>query len=181
VAKSGGPDRGTLARESAPSESAGGHTPVIAKPVTVYWRPGCSSCSRLLRGLRTNEVAFEEVNIWDDATGAATVRALAHGTETVPTVVVGTVSLVNPSVDQVLQLISGTSATARHSPERRRRLTIGTVLVTSLFVDLLGHHALSWALDGVGVNVYVVWRVVDYWTARRLPASSPDAILQNEP
>jgi hypothetical protein len=138
----------------------------------------------MLRGLRANEVAFEEVNIWDDPTGTATVRALAHGNETVPTVVVGTVSLVNPSVATVLKVISGASAAGDQDSERLRqlrRLTIGIVVAASLVVDLLGHHSLSWALDGVAINVYVAWRLVEHWTARRLRGSSRSTILQSRP
>lgn len=125
----------------------------------------------MLRGLRTSEVAFEEVNIWDDPTGAAAVRAVAQGSEMVPTVVVGSVSLVNPSVAAVLAAISSPSTTTicdTERPRRLRRLTLGTILVASLRVDLLGHHALSWALDGVAVSVYVTWRMVEHWATRRL-------------
>lgn len=156
----------------------------LAEPVTVYWRPGCPSCALMLRGLRANEVAFEEVNIWDDPSGAATVRALAHGTETVPTVVVGTVALVNPSVAKVLTAISGATATGNRyteHPRRLRRLTIGTILTASLFVDLWGRHSLSWALDGVAVDVYVTWRIVERWMARRLRVNSRSKVLQGRP
>jgi len=46
-----------------------------------------------------------EHNIWDDADAAATVRRHARGNETVPTVVVGDIGLVNPSAGQVLALL----------------------------------------------------------------------------
>jgi mycoredoxin len=180
-------DIGTARCETAAIGGAGVQTFEIAKRVTVYWRPGCSSCARMLRGLRSSEVAFEEVNIWNDPSGAATVRALAHGSETVPTVVVGTVSLVNPSVAQVLKTIAGTSAKVSHSSQRAerlrrlRQLTIAIFVAASLVVDLLGHHSLSWALDGVVVSVYVAWRVVEQWTARRLRARSQFTNAPNEP
>jgi hypothetical protein len=64
---------------------------------------------------------------------------------------------------------------------RLRRLTIGAILVASLLVDLLGLHSLSWALDGVAVDVYVTWRAVEHWTARRLRGSSRLTILRNQP
>jgi hypothetical protein len=64
---------------------------------------------------------------------------------------------------------------------RLRRLTIGVILVASLLVDLLGLHSLSWALDGVAVDVYVTWRVVEHWTTRRLRGSSRLTTLQNQP
>jgi mycoredoxin len=65
------------------------------KPI-VYWRPGCQFCLRLR--LRTLGVAGRAswVNIWRDPEAAAAVRAVAAGNETVPTVVVGGDSRVNP-------------------------------------------------------------------------------------
>lgn len=72
-------------------------------PVTVYWRPGCGFCSSLLRGLERNQVAFDRVNIWEDDDGAAFVRSVADGNETVPTVRVVDVALVNPSSNDVLR------------------------------------------------------------------------------
>jgi mycoredoxin len=62
----------------------------------VYWRPGCAYCLRLR--VMTVGVAGRAswVNIWRDPAGAAAVRAVAGGNETVPTVVVGGESRVNP-------------------------------------------------------------------------------------
>lgn len=79
--------------------------------IVVYWRPGCMFCSSLLRQLRRRSVPHRRVNIWDDATGAARVRAVAHGNETVPTVDVGDVPLVNPDVHTVL------ATAARFAPD----------------------------------------------------------------
>ena len=70
-------------------------------PVVVYWRPGCPYCARLRWGLRRAKVVTEEINIWSDPAGAAFVRSVNAGDETVPTVVVGTTSLVNPTPRQV--------------------------------------------------------------------------------
>lgn len=50
-----------------------------------------------------------EHNIWDDPADAAIVRQHADGNETVPTVVVGDVGLVNPSADQLLQVLDETA------------------------------------------------------------------------
>lgn len=69
--------------------------------ITVFWRPGCPFCNNLFRQLEQHGVAHQRVNIWDDPTAAATVRSIANGNETVPTVLVGTVGLVNPSVQQI--------------------------------------------------------------------------------
>ncbi|MBL7498751.1 NrdH-redoxin [Frankia sp. CNm7] len=73
-------------------------------PVTVYTRPGCPHSFLLRRGLRRRRIDFTEVNIWADPHGAAAVRAVAAGNETVPTVHVAGQWLVNPSTAQVDQL-----------------------------------------------------------------------------
>lgn len=70
--------------------------------IVVYWRQGCGFCSRLLGRLDQYEIPHRLVNIWDDPDGAAFVRSVARGNETVPTVTVGPVALVNPSVVQLL-------------------------------------------------------------------------------
>ncbi|NHD19463.1 MULTISPECIES: glutaredoxin family protein [Actinopolyspora] len=78
--------------------------------VLVYSRPGCPFCTSLRAGLRKHGVSFDEVNIWEDGQAAATVRSLAAGNETVPTVVVGSWSGVNPSAEEVR------AAAAEHAP-----------------------------------------------------------------
>jgi uncharacterized protein (DUF427 family)/glutaredoxin len=80
-----------------PADSAAG--------IEVLWRPGCPYCSRLRRGLRRAGVATVERNIWADPAAAARVRAVTGGDETVPTVVVGGLALVNPSVNDVLAAV----------------------------------------------------------------------------
>lgn len=84
-------------------------TPASPVQVTVYWRPGCPFCAMLRAGLRRHDVEHTEVNIWDDPDAAAFVRSVARGNETVPTVTVGTVSLVNPSAREVAALVSAAS------------------------------------------------------------------------
>ena len=71
-----------------------------AKPV-IYWRPGCPYCARLRWGLRRMKVTVEELNIWTDPAAAAFVRSVNGGDETVPTVVVAGVTLLNPTPRQV--------------------------------------------------------------------------------
>ena len=73
--------------------------------VVVYSRPGCPFCTMLRTGLKLRGVPFREVNIWQDPEAAAFVRSVARGNETVPTVSVGDVSLVNPSAKQVAALV----------------------------------------------------------------------------
>ncbi len=75
--------------------------------ITVYWRPGCPFCGSLFRQLDHAQLPHRRVNIWDDESGAAMVRSIARGNETVPTVTVGDpsaggVGLVNPNVAQIL-------------------------------------------------------------------------------
>jgi mycoredoxin len=73
--------------------------------ITFYWRPGCGFCMALERRLDGLGVPLDKRNIWEDAEAAATVRSIADGNETVPTLVVGEVGMVNPSVDRVLEVI----------------------------------------------------------------------------
>jgi mycoredoxin len=70
--------------------------------VVVYSRPRCAYCDRLRAGLVKSRVPFREVNIWEDPSAAAAVRAVAKGNETVPTVNVGDRWMVNPSTATVL-------------------------------------------------------------------------------
>ena len=79
--------------------------------VVIHWRPGCGFCSSLLRGADKAGLDYEARNIWEDEEAAAFVRSVADGNETVPTVRVGDVALVNPSTAQLLQ------AVAEHAPD----------------------------------------------------------------
>jgi len=56
-------------------------------------------------GLRSARVPAEWVNIWEDCAAAARVRAITGGDETVPTVVVGTQAMVNPSARHVVAAV----------------------------------------------------------------------------
>ncbi|GAB3394184.1 glutaredoxin family protein [Amycolatopsis echigonensis] len=73
--------------------------------VEFYWRPGCPFCSRLRGDLRRVGLPLREINIWERPAAAATVRAVAGGNETVPTVVVGEKAMVNPTAGQVLDAV----------------------------------------------------------------------------
>lgn len=73
--------------------------------VEFFWRPGCPFCMFLERKLSKAGVTLDKRNIWDEPEAAAIVRSAAQGNETVPTVRVGDVSLVNPSAKQVLALL----------------------------------------------------------------------------
>ncbi|MEV7332057.1 glutaredoxin domain-containing protein [Micromonospora sp. NPDC093244] len=65
------------------------------RPV-VYWRPGCRYCLQLRFSLGRLARRAHWVDIWHDPAGAAAVRAVAGGNETVPTVVLGGQAFVNP-------------------------------------------------------------------------------------
>jgi len=74
-----------------------------ARPaLTVFARPGCPFCLLLLRRIRRAGLPFEQVDIWKDPAAAAYVRSVADGDETVPTVRIGDLALVNPSIAQVV-------------------------------------------------------------------------------
>jgi mycoredoxin len=103
VGKRVGPDRvGSIVQ---PADS-----PRTKSAITVYWRPGCSFCRHLRRELDHRNVPHQLVNIWDDPSGAAFVRSVAGGNETVPTVSIGELALVNPGIHAVL------SAAMTHAP-----------------------------------------------------------------
>ncbi|AYN37814.1 hypothetical protein D9753_01230 [Streptomyces dangxiongensis] len=65
------------------------------RPV-VYWRPGCPYCLRLRLRLGRGARQLHWVDIWRDPAGAAAVRAVNNGDETVPTVIVAGRPHVNP-------------------------------------------------------------------------------------
>ena len=71
--------------------------------ITFYWRPGCGFCMGLERQLAKQSIALDKRNIWEDPEAADFVRLHANGSETVPTVAVGEIVMVNPSPTQVLQ------------------------------------------------------------------------------
>ncbi|WP_327677128.1 glutaredoxin domain-containing protein [Streptomyces sp. NBC_00467] len=68
---------------------------VDGRPI-VFWRPGCPYClrMRIRLGRRARQVHW--VDIWRDPAGAAEVRAVNDGNETVPTVFVAGRPHVNP-------------------------------------------------------------------------------------
>jgi mycoredoxin len=154
--------------------------------VTVYWRPGCPFCAALRWRLRRLGVATSDIDIWSDPAAAEELRRIAGGNETVPTVVVGGIAMVNPTASQVLDAIRrsrpatvatsavGESGTGEPGAARIRAARIGrsrrpapvvaawlvvsAAVVASFTVDALGYHGLSWACDGVAVAAYLVVR-----------------------
>ncbi len=70
--------------------------------IEVFWRPGCPFLEGLGRGLDEAGVPINLRNIWENPADAAIVRSLADGKETVPTLLIGPVALVNPSARLVM-------------------------------------------------------------------------------
>jgi mycoredoxin len=70
----------------------------------VYWRPGCPFCMRLRASLGRRADRLIWVDIWADPAGAASVRAVADGNETVPTVITADAAMVNPPPEAVRAL-----------------------------------------------------------------------------
>ena len=97
--------------------------------IDLYWRPGCIFCRSLRRQLDRIGLERVEHNIWDDEEAAAIVRRHAAGHETVPTVVIGDIALVNPKAKDVLAVAD---AEAPHLvPDdvvRPRSGTLGTLV-----------------------------------------------------
>ncbi len=90
-----------------------------ADSIEFYSRPGCPFCMGLERSLNKAGIPLEKRNIWDDPDAASFVRSVAGGNETVPTVRIGTTSLVNPSMDEVA------AALAREMPDLARNMAEG--------------------------------------------------------
>lgn len=142
-----------------------------AAAVTVYWRPGCPYCYSLRRALRRSGLAVTEINIWESPDASARVRSYANGNETVPTVVIGNVALVNPSARQVLEATHNLVHTGV-DPDTElgglnastvlpaiQWLVIGAMIVFSFVSDAMGHSTVSWATDGVALLLYLGFRI----------------------
>jgi glutaredoxin len=71
------------------------------REVVVYRRPGCPYCVLLTVQLRVARIGFRSVNVWRDAAASDFVRRHNGGDELVPTVLVGTSILRNPTLGQV--------------------------------------------------------------------------------
>ncbi|MGW4485994.1 glutaredoxin domain-containing protein [Amycolatopsis sp. NPDC004368] len=78
--------------------------------VEFYWRPGCGFCAALRRPLMASGLTVKEINIWEEPGAAERVREVANGNETVPTVIVGDIAMVNPSFAEVEAAVKAASA-----------------------------------------------------------------------
>lgn len=52
------------------------------------------------------DVSYESINIWEIPGAGVKVRSITGGNETVPTVTIGDIGLVNPSAKRVISLIA---------------------------------------------------------------------------
>jgi len=87
----------SIAAREAQARSAADSRPIV------YWRPGCPYCLRLRLRLGREAHRTYWVNIRKDPAGAVAVRAITGADETVPTVVAGADSFVNPDPRQLLR------------------------------------------------------------------------------
>lgn len=140
----------------------------VQSPVVVFWRPGCPYCVRLRSKLDRARVLVEEIDIWEHPDAAAFVRSVAGGDETVPTVRLWDEVMVNPSprvvIDEIRRRDPGLIGTGAGPRRRQGRLQVVQWVVVAMLIGLsftaeaLGHSSLSWALDGVAVASYLVFR-----------------------
>ena len=70
--------------------------------IEVFWRPGCPFFEGLGRTLDEAGVPTNLRDISENPDDAAIVRSIADGNETVPTLIIGPVALVNPSARLVM-------------------------------------------------------------------------------
>ena len=93
---------------SISAQEAQHRSAVDGRPV-VYWRPGCTYCLRLRIRLGRRARQLHWVDIWRDPAGAAAVRAVNDGNETVPTVVVAGRPHTNPDPEWVREQLSSSA------------------------------------------------------------------------
>ena len=79
--------------------------------LTVYWQPGCTSCLRTKEFLRTHGIAFESVNVREDA--GAFERLARLGVRSVPVVARGSEFVLGQDLDEVARFVGVTVARTR--------------------------------------------------------------------
>jgi peroxiredoxin/glutaredoxin len=129
------------APETDPAPTAEVEADGEAQEVHVYWRPGCPFCMTLRHQLRRVGLPTVEHDIWSDPDAAAIVRSHAGGNETVPTVVIGDLALVNPGAATVVSRAkeAGVVATPKPHGLGRVRMAMGLGLVVlALLVGACG-------------------------------------------
>lgn len=76
----------------------------VSRPV-VLWRPHCPFCRILFSGIENHGIDVETRNIWEDDDARALLNSRI-GSETVPTVMIGDRTLVNPSIVELIEAMS---------------------------------------------------------------------------
>lgn len=74
--------------------------------VVIYWRKGCPFTQRMRLVLGRRGARAVWVDIWADPDGAAYLRSVNDGNETVPTVVIAGEPHINPPPRQVIEALS---------------------------------------------------------------------------
>ncbi|GAC1609950.1 MAG: hypothetical protein NVS3B26_14060 [Mycobacteriales bacterium] len=134
--------------------------------VEVFWRPGCSRCASLRRGLKKRGIPSSWRDIWTDGDARAIVRSINRGNETVPTVRIGELTLANPSAAQIEKLLLVDNQTA-DTPRRAGVVTtkraaswlptVGLIAAS----EVMARHGLSgpsWAADVAAVAAWWLTR-----------------------
>jgi len=86
-----------LGHEPVPASAAEGAAAAADGRVVIYWRRGCPFTKRLRMVVGKRGAKAVWVDIWADPDGAAYVRSVNDGNETVPTVVIDGKPHTNPS------------------------------------------------------------------------------------
>jgi mycoredoxin len=83
----------------------------VGAQMTVYSTTWCGYCMRLKRQLDREGVAYEAVDIEEDAAAAERVMSVNGGNQTVPTVIFADgIALTNPSLKQVTDKLAASTA-----------------------------------------------------------------------
>ena len=95
--------------------------------IEVYWRPGCPFVGGLGRSLDEAGVPTNLHDISASPDDAAVVRSIADGQETVPTLIIGPVALVNPSERLVMATLREHAPHLLDASDRPRRSSVRSV------------------------------------------------------
>ena len=83
----------TFGNENSDAEKGG--------PITVYSTTWCPDCHRTKAFLKSNDIAFEEIDIEAKPEAAEIVAAHNNGKHVVPTLAIGDQHYGNPSIDRL--------------------------------------------------------------------------------
>lgn len=89
------------------ASAADGARAVAEGRVVIYWRKGCPFTRRLRLRLGRLGAHAVWVDIWESPDGAAYVRSVNEGNETVPTVVIAGTPHTNPPPRVVIEALRG--------------------------------------------------------------------------